>query len=94
MDNFFAGFLVIDFAIKFRPKLGDPVVTYELKVGMDDKGIPVVKREVLKYRRGQKGHPWHFLDFSEGAEVAIIGSRFIILWGNVDEWLKEASSRR
>lgn len=62
----------IDFAIKFRPKPGDPVVTYELKIGTDDRGIPVVKREVLKYRRGQKGQPWHFLDFSEGAGVAIV----------------------
>jgi predicted ATPase len=41
-------------------------------IAPDQKGIPVVKREILKYRRGQKGKPWHFLDFSEGAGVAII----------------------
>ena len=63
---------LIEIEIKFRPQPGDPIVTYELKVGPDSRGIPVVKREVLKYRRGQKGQPWHFLDFTEGAGVAII----------------------
>ncbi|MHB8127316.1 MAG: hypothetical protein ACYDEJ_17175 [Desulfitobacteriaceae bacterium] len=29
-------------------------------------------RERLKYRRGQKGKPWHFLDFSNGTGTAII----------------------
>ena len=61
----------IEFEIKFRPKPGEPVVTYDLIIGLDKKGIPVVKREILKYRRGQKGKPWHFLDFSEGIGVAI-----------------------
>ena len=62
----------IEFEIKFRPKPGEPVVTYELKIGLDNRKIPVVKREVLKYRRGQKGKPWHFLDFSEGVGSAIV----------------------
>jgi predicted ATPase len=62
----------IDFEIKFRPNPGQPIVTYNLTIGLDKKGIPVVKREILKYRRGQKGKPWHFLDFSEGVGVAII----------------------
>ncbi len=62
----------IEFEIKFRPKPGEPIVTYGLIIGPDKKGIPVVKREILKYRRGQKGKPWHFLDFSEGTGVAII----------------------
>ena len=62
----------IEFEIKFRPKPGEPVVTYDLIIGPDSKGIPVVKREILKYRRGQKGKPWRLLDFSEGTGVAII----------------------
>lgn len=62
----------IGFAIKFRPKPGDPVVTYELIVGKDKRGIPVVRREILRYRRGSKGKPWHLLDFSEGSGVAIV----------------------
>lgn len=62
----------IEFEIKFRPNPGDPIVTYLLVIEPDKRGIPVVKREVLKYRRGQKGQPWHFLDFCEGAGVAIV----------------------
>lgn len=62
----------IEFEIKFRPNPGDPIVTYLLVIEPDKRGIPVVKREVLKYRRGQKGQPWHFLDFSEGVGVAIV----------------------
>ena len=62
----------IEFEIKFRPKPGEPVVTYELKIGLDNRKIPVVKREVLKYRRGQKGKPWHFMDFSEGVGSATV----------------------
>jgi predicted ATPase len=31
----------------------------------------VVAREILKYRRGSKGQPWHFLDFSQGRGSAI-----------------------
>lgn len=63
---------LVEFEIKFRPNPGNPVVTYYLSIGQDQKGIPIVKREILKYRRGQKGKPWHFLDFTEGTGVAII----------------------
>lgn len=62
----------IEFEIKFRPKRDDPVVTYSLNLGQDSRGLPIVKREILKYRRGQKGKPWHFLDFAEGNGVAIV----------------------
>jgi predicted ATPase len=31
----------------------------------------VIDREVLKYRRGSKGQPWHFLDFSRGSGSAV-----------------------
>jgi predicted ATPase len=56
----------IEFEIKFRPSPGETLVTYELHIGLDGRGLPVVQRELLKYRRGQKGKPWHFLDFSNG----------------------------
>lgn len=62
----------IEFEIKFRPDPGKPVVTYNLIIGLDEKGIPVVKREVLKYRRRQKGKSWHLLDFTEGVGLAIV----------------------
>lgn len=62
----------IEFEIKFRPEPGEPLVTYELHIGLDENGLPVVSREILKYRRGQQGAPWHFLDFSNGSGTAIV----------------------
>ncbi|BAU26182.1 putative ATPase [Aneurinibacillus soli] len=62
----------IEIEIKFRPMPTEPLVTYDLKIGLDEKGIPIVQREVLKYRRGEYGSPWHFLDFSNGSGKAII----------------------
>ncbi len=50
---------------------GGPLVTYRLEVG-EEKGRGVVRREVLKYRRGSHGQPWHFLDFRMGSGQAII----------------------
>jgi len=60
----------IRFEIKFRENSNRPLVTYELEIAEAD-GQVVVKREVLKYRRGSKGQPWHFLDFSRGKGSAI-----------------------
>ncbi|MDO9084066.1 MAG: AAA family ATPase, partial [Humidesulfovibrio sp.] len=31
----------------------------------------VVEREILRYRRGSSGQPWHFLDFSRGKGTAV-----------------------
>lgn len=62
----------IEFEIKFRPEPGEPLVTYEIHIGLDESGLPVVSREILKYRRGQQGKPWHFLDFSNGSGTAIV----------------------
>jgi predicted ATPase len=59
----------IEVEIKFR-EINGPLVTYSLTVGLRQ-GAPVVQREVLKYRRGQQGKPWHFLDFSHGKGFAI-----------------------
>jgi len=60
----------IRFEIKFRENSKRPLVTYELEIAEAD-GQIVVDREVLKYRRGSKGQPWHFLDFSRGKGTAI-----------------------
>jgi predicted ATPase len=35
-------------------------------------GRPVVHREILKYRRGSRGQPWKFLDFSDGSGYAVV----------------------
>ncbi|MCA9654009.1 MAG: AAA family ATPase [Myxococcales bacterium] len=55
--------------VKFRAE-DQPLVTYLLEVGRRD-GRGVVEHEVLKYRRGQHGRSWHFLDFRRGAGTAV-----------------------
>jgi len=46
------------------------LVTYSLEIG-EEAGSPVVLREVLRYKRGRYGSPFHFLDFSKGEGYAI-----------------------
>jgi predicted ATPase len=46
------------------------LVTYSLEIAEDD-GAPFVKHEVLRYKRGRHGKPFHFLDFSCGQGYAI-----------------------
>lgn len=46
------------------------LVTYHLCVGLDGTR-PVAKREILRYKRGPHGRPYHFLDFSHGEGYAI-----------------------
>ncbi|OQW90533.1 MAG: chromosome segregation protein SMC [Beggiatoa sp. IS2] len=63
----------IAFEIKFRnfeEGAKSPLVTYELKIGFEQ-GKTFIEREILKYRRGQRGKPWHFLDYSRGMGSAI-----------------------
>lgn len=59
----------IGITMKFRES-GGRLATYSLEVA-NDGGRPVVDREVLKFRRGQEGKPWHFVDFSRGRGTAI-----------------------
>lgn len=63
---------LIEIEIKFRMEIAsiERLVTYGLKIG-EEKGKPVVEREVLRYKRGRHGSPFHFLDFSRGAGYAI-----------------------
>lgn len=56
--------------LKFREHDSAPLVTYLLEIG-EDKGIPVVEREVLRYKRGSSGQPWKFLDFTRGEGEAV-----------------------
>ncbi|HEY8035232.1 MAG TPA: AAA family ATPase [Methylobacter sp.] len=63
----------IEIEIKFREHDEDkhsPLVTYSLVIELDN-NQPVVKREILKYRRGERGKSWHFLDFKKGSGMAI-----------------------
>ena len=48
----------------------DRLVTYSLEIA-EKNGTPFVKREILRYKRGRHGSPFHFLDFSNGEGYAI-----------------------
>jgi len=59
--------------LKIRASLragASSLITYELQID-EEAGRPFVAREILKYRRGSKGQPWHFLDFSRGVGEAV-----------------------
>jgi predicted ATPase len=59
----------IGITVQFRES-GGRLATYQLEVA-SEAGRPVVAREILKFRRGQYGKPWHFVDFSRGRGTAI-----------------------
>lgn len=61
----------IEIELKFREKHDTPLITYFLQIN-ERGGKAYVQREILKYRRGSGGQPWHFLDFSEGKGVAVV----------------------
>lgn len=62
----------IEIEIKFRMEIAqvERLVTYQLHLG-EERGRPVVLHEVLRYKRGRYGSPFHFLDFRKGAGYAI-----------------------
>ncbi len=61
----------IEIELKFREEgRKKRLVTYTLVIS-EEKGRPVVEKEILKYRRGQHGQPWRFLDFSRGQGMAV-----------------------
>lgn len=63
----------IELTLQFRLEITgkERLVTYQLRVEPDMMGRAVVAREVLRYKRGQHGKPFHFLDFALGQGYAI-----------------------
>lgn len=63
----------IEIEIQFRMEVSERerLVTYLLKICVDEQNRPYVDREVLRYKRGEYGSPYHFLDFSKGSGYAI-----------------------
>lgn len=61
----------IEIELKFRESPSSPLVTY-LVVINEENGRPIVEKEILQYRRGSKGRPWRFLEFSRGRGQAVI----------------------
>lgn len=60
----------IEIEIKFRETANSPLATYRLVIA-ERNGRAYVEHELLMYRRGSKGKPWHFLDFSKGKGEAV-----------------------
>ncbi|GBF52185.1 hypothetical protein N0824_00026 [Microcystis sp. 0824] len=62
----------IEIELQFPMKILDTerLVTYILIIGQN-KNRPVIKREILRYKRGEYGKPFHFLDFQLGQGYAI-----------------------
>lgn len=64
----------IAFVIKFRPSEDEPLMTYELSVGINERKQAVVKKEILRMRRGERGAPWKVLEFASGEGFAAQGT--------------------
>ncbi len=60
----------IEIELKFRETPDAPLITYFLQIDEKD-GRAYIAKEILKYRRGSKGKPWHFLDFANGKGSAV-----------------------
>ncbi|MEZ4774358.1 MAG: AAA family ATPase [Bacteroidia bacterium] len=62
----------IEIELQFRLSIAgkNRLVTYRLEIG-EEKGRPIIEREILRYKRGAYGSPYHFLDFSRGSGYAI-----------------------
>ncbi len=58
--------------IKFKLKIAERerLVTYQVEVGQLN-GKPIVRREILRYKRGRHGSPFHFIDFKNGRGTAV-----------------------
>ena len=60
----------IEIELKFREKPDTPLITYSLSIS-EENGEAIIEREMLQYRRGSKGRPWRFLNFSRGEGEAV-----------------------
>jgi len=63
----------LEIEIQFRLDIAgvNRLVTYRLKIGETINRSPIVKREILRYKRGRHGSPFHFIDFAHGEGYAI-----------------------
>ena len=63
---------VIAIEIKFRMEIAETprLVTYRLEIGQEN-ARPIVRREILRYKRGASGSPFHFIDFKNGSGTAV-----------------------
>ena len=78
----------IEIEVKFREKSDSPLITYFLQIN-EQNGKALVEREILKYRRGSSGQPWHFLDFTRGKGTAVTNELDLDLVADVKELKRE-----
>ena len=64
------GFIEIELQFRILIASKDRLVTYRLEIG-EENGLPFIQREILRYKRGSYGSPYHFLDFTKGTGYAI-----------------------
>ena len=62
----------IEIELKYRERPRSPLITYHLTIDERRKG-PYVAEEWLHWRRKQRGRPFRFLDFREGAGRVVSG---------------------
>lgn len=62
--------IVIELKFRLRIVEKERLVTYRLEVGLENRR-PLVRREILRYKRGRYGKPFHFIDFSRGKGAAV-----------------------
>lgn len=68
----------IEIEIQFRLEiLGvNRLVTYELQIGYDAvTARPIIRREILRYKRGRYGAPYRYLDFSNGTGLVVTNEK-------------------
>ncbi|RFC53053.1 MAG: putative ATPase [Verrucomicrobia bacterium] len=63
----------LEIEIQFRLDIAgtNRLVTYRVEIGEAPGRGPIVKKEILRYKRGRYGSPFHFIDFTEGEGYAI-----------------------
>ncbi len=64
------GNIAIELQFRLEITKKERLVTYLIEIG-EIEGRPFIEREVLRYKRGRYGSPYHFLDFSYGKGYAI-----------------------
>lgn len=64
----------IAFELKYRERPQTPIITYHLAIDEDGDG-PFVAEEWLRWKRGARGRPFHFLKFEKGKGQVVSGDK-------------------